>query len=148
MRTYHLYLIDSDIAKAYFGREAKLFDLFSRFACSCSLSEKKILYKQIKFITKPLQMLKLNHRIEQKLKHNPYYIQEQAAHILRIPSSEEFGTLTIKSQYARIDTNKSFEIETTFFEILRREEATLLAMDYKANRYGWLNPIKQERKYV
>jgi hypothetical protein len=148
VRTYHLYLIDSDIAKEYFGREAMLFDLFWRFACSRSLNEKKILYKQIKFITKPLQTLKLNHRVEQKLKNDPYYIQEHAVHIIRIPASEEFGTLTIKSQYARIETNKSFEVETTFFEILRREEATFLAMDYETNRYGWLNPIKQERKYV
>lgn len=148
MRTYHLYLIQDDIAKAYFGREFMLFDLFSRFSSSRSLAEKKMLYKQIQFVTKPLKMLKLHHRVEQTLLSYPYYRKDGDIHILQEPNRPELGALTIHRQYAKIESNGSFEAETTFFEILRKNELTFLAMNYEENRYGWLNPIKQERKYV
>jgi hypothetical protein len=148
VRTYHLYLIEDDIAKAYFGRESMLFDLFSRFASSCSLTEKKTLYKQIQFVTKPLKTLKLNHRVEQTLLSNPHYRREGDFHILQEPNASECGALTINRRCAKVKSTGSFEVETAFFEILRKNEQTFLAMNYAENRYGWLNPIKQERKYV
>ncbi|MFD3445631.1 sporulation inhibitor of replication protein SirA [Microbacteriaceae bacterium 4G12] len=148
MKIYHLYLIQEDIAQEYFGREHMLFDLFMQFADSHSLTEKKVLCKQIKYITKPLQTLKLHHRVEQALSTHPYYKHEKECHILYSPMGQEYGKLTIKGRYAKIESMGSFEVETTFFEILRKNEQTFLAMDFKGNRYGWLNPIKQGRKYV
>ncbi len=43
MKTYELYLIQEDIAKAYFGREYLFFDLFARFSESGSLWKKSVI---------------------------------------------------------------------------------------------------------
>ncbi|MFX3622980.1 MAG: sporulation inhibitor of replication protein SirA [Ectobacillus sp.] len=147
MKTYYLYLIDDDIAKKYYGRGFMLFDLFSRFVNSHSLTEKKILYKQIQYVTKPLQTLRLHHRIGYGLACRGDYKREKDMHFLRLESGET-GKLTIKKRYVKIETDGSFEVETTFFEILRKNELTFLAMNYESNQCGWLNPLKKERRYV
>ncbi|MGR5874624.1 sporulation inhibitor of replication protein SirA [Bacillus pacificus] len=53
-----LYLIQEDIAKAYFGREYLFFDLFARFLRIWVPFGEKVLYKQMMYITMPLQVMK------------------------------------------------------------------------------------------
>jgi hypothetical protein len=148
MKVYHLYLIRDDIAKSYFGREHLLFDLFVRFTRARSLSDKKMLYKQIQYITKPLPQLKLHHRVEQSLLSSHLYKRAVNVHTLSSASGDVCGTLIIKPQYAILESVGNLEVEMIFFEILRKNEITFLAMEYTAEQCGWLNPIKQERKYV
>lgn len=146
MKMYELYLIQEDIAKAYFGREFLLFDLFSRFSTSQSLSEKKVLYKQMMYITTPLQVIKIHHKLEQALCGLGKYNRTHRTHMLY--QGKEYGEVTVKSQYIQMNTSGSRSIEATFFEVLRKCELTFLAMDYEEKQYGWLNPLKQARTYV
>ncbi|MDM5189328.1 sporulation inhibitor of replication protein SirA [Bacillus sp. DX4.1] len=146
MKTYELYLIQEDIAKKYFGREFLLFDLFARFSASRSLSEKKVLYKQMKYITIPLQVMKIHHKLEQTLHGCGKY--ERTHHTHMFHNGDEYGEVTVKSQYIRMNTSGNVAMETTFFEVLRKCELTFLAMDYDSKQYGWLNPLKQARTYV
>lgn len=146
MRTYELYLIQEEIAQMYFGREVLLFDLFSRFAEPCSLSEKKVLYKQMKYITLPLQALKIHYRMEQALKHYEEYERVQRTHMIH--QGKEYGEITIKPRYISMHTSGNVEMETTFFEVLRKCEMTFLAMNYESKQYGWLNPLKQAQIYL
>ncbi len=146
MRTYELYLIREDITKAYFGREFLLFDLFTRFAQSRSLSEKKVLYKQMKYITLPLQVMKLHHKMEQALRKYEKYERNEHMHI--VSNENVYGEVSIKSQYIRMHTSENVELETAIFEVLRKCELTFLAMDYESKQYGWLNPLKQVRTYI
>ncbi|MCP8969101.1 sporulation inhibitor of replication protein SirA [Ectobacillus ponti] len=147
MKTYHLYLMQHDIAKEYFGRESLLFDLFSRFTRSRSLAEKKVLYRQIKYVTKPLPALKLHHRTEQALGSHPGYRREGNTHWLW-ESGQAWTKLTLHRQYAVLESSGHYELEAMFFEVLRKQEATFLALNYENEQSGWLNPIRQERKYV
>jgi hypothetical protein len=147
VKTYHLYLIQDDIAKTYFGREFLLFDLFSRFSNANSLTEKKVLYKQIQFVTKPIKTIKLHHRIEQALQNSLAYKKGEECHLL-YGEKEECCTLRLYHRHVEIHSQGSGEWETIFFEVLRKNEDTFLAMNYQERRYGWLNPIKQERKFV
>ncbi|WIY59757.1 sporulation inhibitor of replication protein SirA [Bacillus arachidis] len=146
MKTYELYLIQEDIAKAYFGREYLFFDLFARFSESGSLSEKKVLYKQMMYITMPLQVMKIHHKLEQTLRSVGKYKRIHHTHILS--TGAEYGEITVKSQYIQMNTSGNVSMETTFFEVLRKCELTFLAMDYENKKYGWLNPLKQARTYV
>ncbi|MEI4801802.1 sporulation inhibitor of replication protein SirA [Bacillus sp. NPDC077411] len=146
MRTYELYLIQEDITKTYFGREFLLFDLFTRFAQSRSLSEKKVLYKQMKYITLPLQVMKLHHKMEQALRTYEKYERNDYMHI--VSNGNVYGEVSIKSQYIRMYTSGNVELETAIFEVLRKCEMTFLAMDYESKQYGWLNPLKQVRTYI
>ncbi|WP_242143464.1 MULTISPECIES: sporulation inhibitor of replication protein SirA [unclassified Bacillus cereus group] len=146
MKTYELYLIQEDIAKTYFGRESLLFDLFVRFSESESLSEKKVLYKQMMYITTPLQVIKIHHKLEQALHHLGKYNRTYHTHMLYIGA--EYGEIIVKPQYIRMNTSGNVSMETTFFEVLRKCELTFLAMDYENKKYGWLNPLKQARTYV
>ncbi|WP_020061988.1 sporulation inhibitor of replication protein SirA [Bacillus sp. 123MFChir2] len=146
MRTYELYLIREDITKAYFGREFLLFDLFARFAQSRSLSEKKVLYKQMKYITLPLQVMKLHHKMEQALR--TYGEYERNGYMHMVSNKNAYGEVRIKSQYIRMHASENVELETAIFEVLRKCELTFLAMDYESKQYGWLNPLKQVRTYI
>ncbi|WP_459500065.1 sporulation inhibitor of replication protein SirA [Bacillus sp. C1] len=146
MKTYELYLIQEEIAKAYFGREYLFFDLFARFSESGSLSEKKVLYKQMMYITIPLQVMKIHHKLEQALRSCGKYKRIHHTHMLY--TGAEYGEITVKSQYIQMSTSGNVSMETTFFEVLRKCELTFLAMDYENKKYGWLNPLKQARTYV
>ncbi|WP_416825812.1 sporulation inhibitor of replication protein SirA [Ectobacillus polymachus] len=147
MTTFYLYLIQDEIAKAYVGREHILYDLFSRFVQATSLANRKILYKQIQYITVPMQTNQLHNRVEQRLSFHPHYKRENKQHLL-VHDGTLYGSLLIKRSYARIEASNSDEVETMFFEILRKNERSFFAMNFTEKRYGWLNPIKQERKYV
>ncbi|SFD00532.1 Protein of unknown function [Bacillus sp. 491mf] len=146
MRAYELYLIREDITKAYFGREFLLFDLFARFAQSRSLSEKKVLYKQMKYITLPLQVMKLHYKMEQALR--TYGTYERNGYMHTVSNENVYGEVRIKSQHIRMYTSENVELETAIFEVLRKCEMTFLAMDYENKQYGWLNPLKQARTYI
>ncbi|CAM4365520.1 1-phosphatidylinositol phosphodiesterase [Bacillus manliponensis] len=146
MRTYELYLIQEEIAHMYFGREMLLFDLFSRFSEPGSLSEKKVLYKQMKYITMPIQTLKIHYRMEQALKN--YEVYERIQHTHTIQQGKEHGAITIKPRHISMRTSGNVEMETAFFEVLRKCELTFLAMNYESKQYGWLNPLKQAQIYL
>lgn len=62
MRHYELYLLEEQVARHYFGRETKLFQLFLEHA-DASLSQRLIIDKQIEYISKPLPSLLLQQKI-------------------------------------------------------------------------------------
>lgn len=145
MRTYHLYLIEDEFASHYFGREKMFFDLFAEY--NESFGElKNILRKQINFITKPLSTLRLQQYIIQQLGKNQdfefnkgvYYIQN---------SKLSSAKLEIFDKYIKIHAFGNYDAETIFFEVLRKNESSFLAIDLLHQRYGWLRPIK-ERKLI
>jgi hypothetical protein len=55
--------------------------------------------------------------------------------------------LEIFQEMITVEASGSYEAETAFFEVLRKCEASFLAIDLEHQRCGWLKPIK-ERKYV
>ena len=145
MKTYELYLIQEDIAKSYFGREY-LFLIYLLDFQNLGPFRRKVLYKQMMYITKPLQVMKIHHKLEQALRVLGKYDRTHHTHTLY--TGAEYGEIMVKPHYIRMNTSGNVSMETTFFEVLRKCELTFLAMDYENTKYGWLNPLKQVRTYV
>lgn len=105
-----------------------------------------MLYKQMMYITMPLQVMKIHHKLEQALRVLGKY--DRTHHTHTIYTGAEYGEIMVKPHYIRMNTSGNVSMETTFFEVLRKCELTFLAMDYENTKYGWLNPLKQVRTYV
>ncbi|WP_099355289.1 sporulation inhibitor of replication protein SirA [Fredinandcohnia onubensis] len=146
MREYHIYLIEEEFATHYFGRESLIYHLFLEHNQS-NHERKEILNKQIDFITRAIPSLRIHQKIEGSLAHYSYYRRQSHMHTLEWNEFNSFAKLTIHNDSIHLESTGSFEAETAFFEILRKYDRCFLAMDFNANKYGWLNPIK-ERKFV
>lgn len=145
MRTYQLYLIEDEFASHYFGRERMFFQLFEEHHYSFG-SMKDILSKQIHFITKPIPTLRLHQHLNQQLQRMKDFRVEKGTYYIdngKISSAK----LDVFDKYIRLEASGSYDAETIFFEILRKNESSYLAIDLSHHRYGWLKPIK-ERKFV
>lgn len=147
MRNYQLYLIDDEFARHYFGREEMFFNLFKEYSESFG-EKKKILSKQIDYITKPIPCLKLHQYIRKYLHKNKDFHAENGVYFIR---NKKIGTASLELFHKNIIIKASgtFDAETLFFEALRKHESSFsyLAIDLENRRYGWLRPIK-ERKFV
>jgi hypothetical protein len=146
MRTYQLYLIEDEFASHYFGKERVFFQLFLEKQESHG-ELKKIIEKQIQFITKPLPILRLHKMIMKKLSKNKDFRFENGAYYIERKGINSAAKLELFDRVALLNSEGSYDSETIFFEALRQCEPSFLAMDFRHERYGWLNPIK-DRKYV
>ena len=145
MRTYQIYLIVDEFASHFFGRERVIFHLFKEFEESRG-EDQHTLAKQIQYITKPIQRLKLNHLLAQSLKNNPHFYQQDDRLYLDL-NGRSIAKLKIEERSLWLQANGNYEADTVFFEILRKAESSFLAIDRKRERCAWLKPIK-ERKFV
>lgn len=145
LRTYQLYIIDDEFASHYFGREYMFFKLFKEFEQSFG-ELKTILAKQIAFITRPIPSIRLHQYIQQQMQRYKGFQIEQGVYSIEYGRNSS-AKLYVYDRYILIESYGSYEAETCFFEILRKNEASFLAIDLENNHYGWLKPIK-ERKFV
>ncbi|MCQ6276290.1 sporulation inhibitor of replication protein SirA [Bacillus sp. V3B] len=145
MRTYQLYLIDDEFASHYFGKERMFYKLFKESEEAIG-EYKHILKKQINFITKPIQGLKIHRYVSQNLQKNKSFYIKNGTYYLEI-RKRGCAELEIKERYLILKSSGHYEAETIFFEVLRKLESSFLAIDLDHQRCGWLKPIK-ERKFV
>ncbi|KAB2337612.1 sporulation inhibitor of replication protein SirA [Cytobacillus depressus] len=145
MRSYQLYLIEDEFASHYFGREKMFFQLFHEFEHATG-ALKSILARQIQFITKPIPGLKLHQYINQQMYKNKDFLTNKGVYYIETGKKSR-ARLEIKDQCLILESNGNYDAEASFFEILRKSEASFLAIDINHHRYGWLKPIK-ERKLV
>ncbi|MCA1030170.1 sporulation inhibitor of replication protein SirA [Bacillus timonensis] len=145
MRYYYLYLVDEEIANHYFGREYKIYQLFSEY--QKKISNDNVLRKQIDYITKPIPSLRLHQFLDQNLERFNNNLIENNIYRHKSKTDNSEAKLTIFDTYIILEAVGGYEAETTFFEVLRRFDKCFIAMEFHTNRYGWLNPIK-ERKFI
>ncbi|WP_332633692.1 sporulation inhibitor of replication protein SirA [Halalkalibacter flavus] len=143
MRHYELYIFEEDVARQYYGQEAKLFYLFLEHEKARG-NQKEILRKQIEFITKPIPALLLQQKLKQDLVKIEGYKKKKNTHVIDIPDRDSKVELVIGADALYLTAVGSFDVETMFFEILRKCEPTFFAFTIEEHRYGWLKPIKQE----
>lgn len=145
MRTYQIHLIVDEFASHFFGRERVIYRLFKEY--EESLGElRQTLEKQIRFITKQIEKIKINQVLTNALHHNPYFHKKDDMFYLDI-KGKSFAMLKIHERSLLLRADGTYEAETIFFEVLRKIESTFLAIDRKRQRCAWLKPIK-ERKFV
>lgn len=146
VRNYQLYLIEDDVAAHYFGREQLLYRLFQEHERSKGRL-KQIIQNQIAYITKPLQVLRIHQMIQKQLGMNKGFKGEHGTYFLELNGKVSMAYLKVGENSIWIKAGGNYEAETAFFEVLRKGEASFLAIDLDHHRYGWLKPIK-ERKFV
>ncbi|KAA9021831.1 sporulation inhibitor of replication protein SirA [Niallia endozanthoxylica] len=145
MRTYQLYLFDDEFASHYFGKERMVYQLFKDYKEAIG-EYKRILEKQIDFILKPIQELKIHRFVTQYLQNNKDFYTNNGTYYLEI-GKRSTAKLVVHGNYLVLKANGNYEAETIFFEVLRKTESSFIAIDLDHQRYGWLKPIK-ERKFV
>ncbi len=148
MRAYQLYLIEDEFATHYFGREWMFFQLFQEHEYF-SGELKTIIGKQIQFITKEIPSFRLHQYIKEQVRLDKDFQMKNDAYYLKIGKNSK-AKLEIFDRSIKLFASGNYEAETTFFEILRKNEASFLAIDLEHERYGWLKPIKEfsSKKYV
>jgi hypothetical protein len=146
VRRYQLYLIEDEFAAHYYGRESKFFRLFQEYEMAKG-ELKQITKKQIHYITKHLQALKVHQRIQKQLGMLKEFKFEQGTYTIELSGKMSTAKLELQENRVIIVAEGSYEAETIFFEVLRKCEPFFLAIDLEHERYGWLKPMK-ERKFV
>lgn len=146
MRKYHLYLIKENIALHYQGREKMFFQLFSDYKNTDDKELKIILEKQINFITLPITTWEYQRLFVESLQNNKRCrFGNESCYIENGNLSNAKVRITKSSLI--IEAEGYYDAESIFFEILRKNEPSFLAIDVEHGRYGWLKPIK-ERNFV
>jgi hypothetical protein len=146
VRKYQLYLIEDEFATHYFGRERLFFQLFKEHL-NASGELAFIINKQIAYITKKVEVLKIHQLIQKHLGKRKGFKADHGAYTIELSGKITKAKLEIYQDLLTIEADGSYEAETIFFEVLRKYESPILAIDLEHERFGWLKPIK-ERKYV
>lgn len=146
VRKYQLYLIEDEFATHYFGRERLFFQLFQEHQ-KANGEFKFITQKQISYITKKVEVLKIHQLIQKQLGKIKGFRAEHGAYSIELSGKLSTAKVEVFQDLITIDAQGSYEAETAFFEVLRKCESSFLALDLEHQRYGWLKPIK-ERKFV
>lgn len=144
VRHYYIYLIEEEFASHYFGRESKIYHLFQDFHwTTASSAHGSTIEKQIQYITKPIPILFIHQLLGSHLSKRSDYQMFHHIHKIVLKGNVGNATLIVKNRHFELSSEGSFEAETIFFEVLRKFDPCFLAMDFKGERYGWLNPIKE-----
>jgi len=146
VRNYQLYLIEDEFAAHYFGRERMFFKLFQEHHRADG-ELKFIINKQITYITKSLEVLKIHQLIQKQLGKKKGFLAEHGTYSIELSGKLSTAKLRVFQDLITIEASGSYEAETIFFEVLRKCESSFMALDLDHQRFGWLKPIK-ERKYV
>jgi hypothetical protein len=146
VRSYQLYLIEDEFASHYFGRERMFYQLFLEYS-QANHDLKSIIAKQVKFVTKPIPVLRIHQLLHQQFSMAKGFHVENGTYIHQNKSNNSSATLKVHERWLELESHGQVDAETVFFEILRKCESSFLAIDLESNKYGWLKPIK-ERKYV
>ncbi len=146
VRKYQLYLIEDEFAAHYFGRERIFFQLFhEHHAADGEL--KFITQKQITYITKRVEVLKIHNLLQKQLGKMKGFKADHGAYTITLSGKLSTARLEVFQDLITVEAEGSYEAETAFFEVLRKCETSFIAIDLEHERYGWLKPIK-ERKFV
>ncbi|WHY79477.1 sporulation inhibitor of replication protein SirA [Neobacillus sp. WH10] len=146
MRKYQLYLIEDEFAAHYFGRERLFFQLFQEHQTADG-ELKFITQKQISYITKRVEVLKIHQLIQKQLGKIKGFKADHGAYTIFLSGKLSTARLEVFHDLITVEAEGSYEAETAFFEVLRKCESSFLALDLDHECYGWLKPIK-ERKFI
>ena len=146
VRKYQLYLIEDEFAAHYFGRERLFFQLFQEHQTADG-ELKFITQKQISYITKRVEVLKIHQLIQKQLGKIKGFKADLGAYTIFLSGKLSTARLEVFHDLITVEAEGSYEAETAFFEVLRKCESSFLALDLDHECYGWLKPIK-ERKFI
>ncbi|WP_088072449.1 sporulation inhibitor of replication protein SirA [Gottfriedia luciferensis] len=145
MREYKIFLIREPLSIEFYGKEHKIYQLVHEFYYS-TLELKKIIEKQLQYITEPIPLFELHTFIRKMNPLQIYYYEETGEYLLELADGGK-AQLKIYPNELLLSATGTLESETIFFELLRKFRSTFLAIDVKDQRFGWLRPIAYQ-KYI
>lgn len=146
MRTYQIYLIEDEFAQHFFGRERLFFNLFMEYIQTTG-SLRRILHRQIEYVTKTIPKQQLESTIKQQMQKKKNLRFQNGEYYLDNTNDSSRAILLIHDDFLVVKSEGNYVAETTFFECIRKCGASFLALDFDHEQFGWLKPIK-ERKFV
>lgn len=138
--------MQEEVAMHYFRRESFLYDLFRAYKTNQS-NEHEYIQKQVKYITRPIPFKAIKTALEQTFSEKVHFHSSHNKYSLLLPNKKSRATLLAKEQAIIIKADGSIDADTAFFEVLRKFDKYFLAIDFNAEQYGWLRPIKK-RNFV
>ena len=126
--------------------EMRFFQLFQEYD-KADGELKFITKRQISYITKKVEVLKIHQLIQKQLGKKKEFRAEHGTYSFELSGRLSRANLQVFQDLITVEATGSYEAETVFFEVLRKCESSFLALDMDHQRFGWLKPIK-ERKYV
>jgi hypothetical protein len=147
MRRYDLYIIDGEVARDYFGKEAKLNQLFHAAFYEKKPEHRLQLERQVNYITKPIPMFRLKTLLARALKEVTDYILDSKdwEFTLKSVDSRRVMRLQLDDKKCVLWSSGDLLTETLIFDKLREIDPYFLAVDRANERSGWLRPIKLVR---
>ena len=100
VRNYQLYLIEDEFAAHYFGREQMFFRLFQEYEKSNG-TLKQITKRQINFITKPVQVLKIHQLIQKQLGKINGFKADHGTYFIELSGNLSYGNSGSGRKYDR-----------------------------------------------
>ncbi|WP_409253839.1 sporulation inhibitor of replication protein SirA [Bacillus sp. SCS-153A] len=146
MKSYRLYWIEDEIAEYFYGRERSFYNLFSESKFSYGVM-KELLNKQIQYITRTIPFLPFSRAILHALGHSKGCTQEDNQFYVESPCGKNTAKISIVDNYIEVIIEGHSDWEAFIFEMLRKLDGRLLAIDIENEQFGWLKPIKV-RKYI
>ncbi|MGM0844648.1 MAG: sporulation inhibitor of replication protein SirA [Bacillota bacterium] len=146
MKSYRLYWIEDEIADFFYGRERSFYNLFLEERISTEKMQETV-RKQIHYITKPIPFLPFNRALSQALSAKREYSQYDNKYYIESPCGKNTSRISVLDRYIEVELQGHSDWEAYIFELLRKLDGRLLAIDLDREHFGWLKPIKV-RKYV
>lgn len=142
MRRYSIYLMKEEVTEEYYGREAKIFQLFLDEHRSRG-RRKEIIQRQVQFVTRTIPSSEIERLFIDKRHHCPHtYIQTLKQRSL-VEKKNSKAQLTVHGSHLTICAEGNYEAETILFDVLSKYDPCFFALDLTNFRYGWLYPIRK-----
>ena len=94
-----------------------------------------------------MQVLKIHQMIQKQLGKVRGFTEDHGTYMMELSGKLSSAYLRVFENKLEVKANGTLEAETVFFEVLRKSEASFLAIDLEHFRFGWLKPYK-ERKLI
>jgi hypothetical protein len=146
MKSYRLYWIENEIADYFYGRERSFFNLF-REGGSARGPLEEVVKLQILYITRSIPFLPFNRAISQALAPKREYMQNNNHFYIESSCGKNTAMIRLLDRYIEVELQGHSDWEAYIFEVLRKLDGRLLAIDVENEQYGWLKPIKV-RKFI
>jgi hypothetical protein len=146
MKFYRLYWIEDEVADYFYGRERSFFNLFRESMFAKGIME-EVVKKQIHYITRSIPFLPFNRAISQALALKRGTIQNDNQFYFESSCGKNNAVISLMDRYIDVKIKGHSDWEACIFELLRKLDGRLLAIDIENEQFGWLKPIKV-RKYI
>jgi len=141
MRKYDMYIIKELFANYYYGREYFFYRLFKEYE-TANKKMKKILSKQIDYISLPIPAIRIYKQLIEQLHERKDFIMKNEMFL--VENSRGSASFKIYPKKCVMQSTGAIDIDMILIEALRKAEFNFLVVDLDNGRIGWIKPMKKD----